>query len=243
LLSIGTFCFAQIPVPWSEIENLEKQGKYQDSLNILDSLYPKDGRIMYLLADYFYNGRKGIAIDKKKGIEFYQKAYSALIILAEKEDMEAQYMVGVCLQKGFNKNQEAVEWFSKAAHKGSPKAECMLSLCLLKGIGISKNSDEALNLLRKAVAKGSSQAKAYLASYYLGKKQNTQEGIKLAEESSNAGDPAGQYTLGMAYERGVGVEKDLEKALSLYGLAADQGLDDAQIRCRMISGKPEMEKK
>lgn len=88
----------------------------------------------------------------------------------------------------------------------------------------------AMNYLKRAVAQNNLTAKAYLASYYLGQKKNIQRGIILAKESCDAGNRAGQYTLGMAYERGIGVSKNDMKALRLYQLSADQGLDDARDR-------------
>ena len=217
LLIIANYCTAQNISRWDEIAKLQKQGKYLDTLNILDKLtLNDDGKALYVIADYFYNGRKDIVIDKNKGVEFYKKSYKVLIVQAEKGNAEAQYMLAVCLQNGFSNNKEAVIWLEKSYKQGNLKAQCAYAICLMTGKGISRNSETALDVMQKAVVKGSDDAKAYLASYYLEKKQNVQQGIKLAKESADAENPAGQYTLGMAYEKGIGIERDMTKAIALY---------------------------
>jgi TPR repeat protein len=47
--------------------------------------------------------------------------------------------------------------------------------------------------------------------------------FQLVKEAADRGLARAQYTLGYFYEGGIGVEADVEKAFSYYGLAADQG--------------------
>jgi TPR repeat protein len=47
--------------------------------------------------------------------------------------------------------------------------------------------------------------------------------FQLVKEAADRGLARAQYTLGYFYEGGIGVEVDVEKAFSFYGLAADQG--------------------
>lgn len=50
---------------------------------------------------------------------------------------------------------------------------------------------------------------------------------KLVAEA-NQGDKAAQYQVGRMYERGKGVEQNIDEALAWYGKSAAQGLEDAQ---------------
>jgi hypothetical protein len=50
---------------------------------------------------------------------------------------------------------------------------------------------------------------------------------KLAKEAA-AGDAYAQLNLGAAYDNGIGVEHDIDKALQWYQKAAEQGLAEAQ---------------
>ncbi len=49
--------------------------------------------------------------------------------------------------------------------------------------------------------------------------------FRLAADQDNA---HAQYSLGVFYEKGVGVDQDLREAVKLYRLSADQGNPNAQ---------------
>lgn len=46
---------------------------------------------------------------------------------------------------------------------------------------------------------------------------------------ANQGNPEAQFHLGLAYQEGEGVEKDMSKAISLFRLSAEQGNEKAMI--------------
>ena len=50
-------------------------------------------------------------------------------------------------------------------------------------------------------------------------------------------DPRAAYNLGALYEKGKGVEKDLNKAYRYYELAAEFGLDVAKIKMSELKNK------
>ncbi len=52
--------------------------------------------------------------------------------------------------------------------------------------------------------------------------------IKAQTLKADRGDAEAQNNLGVAYESGSGVLKDMKKAIKYYKLAADQGYGDAQ---------------
>ena len=57
----------------------------------------------------------------------------------------------------------------------------------------------------------------------IGTEKNTKEGMRLLEESGRRGDSEAQCLLGEIYEKGILVQKDLQKAQKWYGEAAAQG--------------------
>ena len=57
-----------------------------------------------------------------------------------------------------------------------------------------------------------------------------EEWLPLAE----LGDAEAQYNLGVMYDEGAGIEKDLVKAAAWYRKAADQGFIDAQTNLGMM---------
>ena len=56
----------------------------------------------------------------------------------------------------------------------------------------------------------------------IGTEKNTKEGMRLLEESGRRGDSEAQCLLGEIYEKGILVQKDLQKAQKWYGEAAAQ---------------------
>lgn len=52
--------------------------------------------------------------------------------------------------------------------------------------------------------------------------------INTLQQSAEAGDAYAQLNLGAAYDNGIGVERNLEKALLWYEKAAEQGVAEAQ---------------
>ncbi len=53
-------------------------------------------------------------------------------------------------------------------------------------------------------------------------------------EAADQGDAQAQMHLGYLYEQGLGVERDLERALALYRRAAQAGLADAQYQLGLM---------
>ena len=54
------------------------------------------------------------------------------------------------------------------------------------------------------------------------------ETVLLYRAAAEQGQAAGQYNLGVLYEKGEGVPKDTAEMFRLLQLAADQGFDDAR---------------
>ncbi len=60
------------------------------------------------------------------------------------------------------------------------------------------------------------------------------EAILLIQKSADAGYAEAQYYLGLCYEQGTVVPKDIDIAKKWYGLAADQGNPQAQYRLGLL---------
>ena len=183
--------------------------------------------ILMSAACYLYEGRKNIAINRSKAMEF-------LLLLDKrlnhKQDPRSLFYKGLITKYSSQNSQLAYDYMKMAADAGYSDAQAEVAIMLIKGTGVKADPALAMTYLEKAAAQNNLTAKAYLALYHLGRQKNIAQGIRLARESSDAGNRAGQYTLGMAYEKGIGVENNDRKALRLYQPAADQGLDDARHR-------------
>ncbi|MET3928104.1 tetratricopeptide repeat protein [Devosia sp. 2618] len=97
---------------------------------------------------------------------------------------------------------------------------------------------EAIVLLEPAAAAGNPLAQQMLGDILIdglgGTPVDEKRGVELLASSSAAGFAPGQNSLGVSYERGQGVAKDLPRAAKLYGAAAKQGMAVAQVNLGIL---------
>ncbi|OON96504.1 MAG: hypothetical protein ATN31_01785 [Candidatus Epulonipiscioides saccharophilum] len=127
-----------------------------------------------------------------------------LKLMAENDDIQAQYQLGLCYKKGLGviKNAEtAFVWLEKAAQKDHAEAQCELAAAYAKGDFTQKN----------------------LKWYYGdGAKQDLENSIFWYKKSAYQGVSEAQYQLARCYKKGLGVEKNILEAIFWYEKAADQ---------------------
>lgn len=84
-----------------------------------------------------------------------------------------------------------------------------------------------LDYLEFAAAEGNVEARLVLGQQYLTGEEEARKDEKKAFEffgrAANSGSGYGKYCLGFMYGNGLGVEKDLQKAVIWYVMAASQG--------------------
>jgi len=96
---------------------------------------------------------------------FGQDNIKALRQIAEHGDAEAQYLLGVCYDRGGGVPQdynEAVRWYRLAAEQGFVPACCSIGVCYARGEGVAKNYRVAAEWLHIAAEKGVAEAQMYL---------------------------------------------------------------------------------
>ena len=78
----------------ASIYQLESKGLYSKVITICDS--DDSAMALCIQGDYLYHGRKGVSVDKDRGMELYKKALALLLIDAESGNADAQYWVARC---------------------------------------------------------------------------------------------------------------------------------------------------
>ncbi|WP_209000976.1 caspase family protein [Stappia sp. BW2] len=84
--------------------------------------------------------------------------------------------------------------------------------------------------LQVAAREGDSRALKGLAYMRLNPSEDRYDPSRAAaflEKAAEAGDPEAMFELARMYERGIGVEQDVDKALELFRQSADEGFADA----------------
>ena len=179
-------------------------------------------------AQYYLGLHCEVENNMVEAAEWYRKA-------ADQNDLDAQYKLGVCYEKGEGVGKdlkEAAKWYRKAAEKGIVEAQIALGACYENGRGLPPNCKEAVNWYRKAADRKNPEAQYRLGSCFENRKEVRSEDkaaiwYRRAAENGHAG---AQYKIAQFYETGKGVEKNMNEAISWYSKSAEQGNLDAQLR-------------
>ena len=106
-----------------------------------------------LLGICYFDGI-GVAVDRKKAVDLYQRA-------ADKGDAEGQGLLGNAYKMVQNYD-EAFKWFEKAAEQNVPASaapQYQLGLCYAAGTGVAHDIDKARYWIKKAADNGNPEAK------------------------------------------------------------------------------------
>jgi TPR repeat protein len=127
----------------------------------------------------------------------------------------------------------AVVPLQQAIALGDLPSHALMAWLLLWGReGVAKDRDRGFELAEEGARAGCRHCQGVMACcrlYGYGCEKDEERSLELALESSGRGSRYGQVTLGEVHHYGeAGVAKDYQKAVALYGMAAAQGLDEAQ---------------
>lgn len=128
---------------------------------------------------------------------------------------------------------EAIKLMREAADKGDPDATYYLGYAHLKGEGVPKNVAEGLKHIQLAASKWQRDAQETLGSLYLEGEEverNVDEGARLLGLAASQGDKYALAGLGELLLDGTLGAPDPERALTYLRRAAQEGVEDAQVR-------------
>ena len=141
--------------------------------------------------------------------------------LAEKNILQAQNDLGVAYMTGDGVGQDenkAVYWFHRASTQGNPEATANLGMCLLLGKGISKDIKAALYVLESAYLMGIPHIMKNIFDAISNQDVDISEILSLSEK----GNAQAEWVLGLCYDQGLFIEKDLRKAMDLFKSASQK---------------------
>lgn len=188
--------------------------------------------------------QKAILAYKSKS---YIKAFKIWHYLASKNDLAAQYNVGVMYEKGLGIMEDlfqALSWYKVAAKQNHKDAQYNIGHLYEHGNGIKQDYVTAIKWYRSACNNDDQQAMMKLnqlktkiesrinrdedgfAAYQIGDYRRAAETWFLEAENKNI---KAQYNIGLLYLSGEGVVRDEWEGLQWITAAADNGLMEAQV--------------
>ena len=149
----------------------------------------------------------------------YQQAMADWKPLAEKNNPDALYNIGLLYMKGLGVEKDyraAKHWFKQAAKYGSVDAAYNLGVMYKKRRFGYPSSKDALYWWRQAAERGHAPSQFNLGvmlAYGNGTKKDTDAALKLWQKAARQGNPDAIATLARVYEQGLfGIPKDPAKA-------------------------------
>ncbi len=180
-----------------------------------------DADVQLLLGHYFDTGEGD---DTLQAETWFRRA-------AEQGNSEAQYYFGLYLYHGDGTGKDlaqAVAWYKAAAEQEYAPAQYLLGNALRLGNGVKKDKAAAIQWYRKAAEQGYAEAQFELGRCYYngdGLVENKQQAWQWFSEAAEQGNAMAQFLMGTAYLLGKNsVERDIDKAVALFQLSADQDL-------------------
>lgn len=152
-----------------------------------------------------YETGSGIEKNEAKAIELYRKS-------AEQGFDGGQYAIGVRLvqEKDVAKQNEGVEWLTKAAEQGNADAQTVLGIYYG-----DKDAAQSLAWYRQAADQGVGKAQWEVGRtlHLSNDKTKQREAIPWLTKAAEQGVPKAMMVLGRCYADGIGVEKNMKKAI------------------------------
>ena len=146
-------------------------------------------------------------------------------LAAEHGFLPAQQFMGRYALLEEKNTEQALYWFKKAADQNDTQAQMYCAAAYLFGVGVKENSDIARKYYIAAAKNGDSIAQYTVAQSFLESHQSSNKTLSLIwlNKSVAQNNPEAQVMLGELYANGKYVEKDMNKARELVGLALAQG--------------------
>lgn len=148
-----------------------------------------------------------------------EKAFAYFLSASKKGNIEAQYRVGLCFEKGYGvyiNEEKAVYWYKKSAESNNPISIYYLATVYQRLLPENKRDyNRALELYKIAFRGGVAEAAKKIGDMYakgMGVNRNDITAAEWYEKGADMGSPWAMYYLYLAYMNGTGVELNNEIA-------------------------------
>eukprot|EP01123_Difflugia_compressa_P003985 TRINITY_DN15310_c0_g1_i1.p1 TRINITY_DN15310_c0_g1~~TRINITY_DN15310_c0_g1_i1.p1 ORF type:complete len:522 (+),score=122.04 TRINITY_DN15310_c0_g1_i1:216-1568(+) len=174
----------------------------------------------------------GIEADDEKALSFYQ-------IAAEDGMPIAQFKVGLFNQMGYGckvNYGRAFLWYERAVAQNQGDALTALGEFYERGWGVEKNIKQALEYHHRAFDFGFKDSLSHLGRIYksIGDYDKALEYLNLTVQYDET-DADSFYLLGEMYDKGYGIEKNIETAINFYEKSIENENDNRDSLVALIN--------
>lgn len=139
----------------------------------------------------------------------YNQAMQAWLPLAEADNADAQYNMGLLYMKGLGVKKDhltAIKWFKRAAHYGSQDAAYNLGVLYKAGEAFHPSNKNAVYWWKQAADAGHAESQynmGVMSAYGYGIQKNVEAAIRYWESAANQGQPESRQLLYKIYSEGL----------------------------------------
>ena len=193
----------------------------------------------YSLAGLYYRGQ-GVMQNYETAFELYRRSANQGNPYADYE-LAKMFRDGIGTQKNTNKAGEhfkcAFTGFSSLeAESHDDKLQYRLGQMLYTGTGTQKDILASLFYFEKAAKVGNGNAQYMLGKLWLETGTgDPEQAVEWLTKAADGGNAAAQYALAKCYRDGTHVKKDIQKAIALFTLSAEQKNDVRKPICGLAS--------
>lgn len=117
----------------------------------------------------------------------------------------------------------AFKWASKAAASGHKKAHYLCAYAYLFGTGVEKNIEKACAMFENEISEGNYYGYFGFGLYYEEVIKDYERALAFYQEGAVNGIDGAKARIGWMYEKGIGVDKNLFKAIGIYTELSEKG--------------------
>lgn len=170
--------------------------------------------------------------DENSGVKDYDKMFEWCFKAAEKGDAAGQYLLGECFLNGYGVSEDidkAVDWYTLAAEAGNVMSMVRLGRLMTAPDSEVKDIEQGVKWLTRAAEEGDAEAQSELGALYLDLDdsgtvaRDVIAGIDWLKKSAAQAYGPSECMLGVFHFQGIGVEKNLVLAKSLFEKALEHG--------------------
>ena len=172
----------------------------------------------------------GVKQDKQRASCLYREAMN-------QGDKKAKHNLALLyiMQEGESDNVSAgIQMLQELADEGDAFSIYSLGGCYMNGKGVIQDISKGLELYQTASNLGLGIATYSIGAYYMNDCHNSAKGIEYCEKAAEQGFALAASILEQIYEEGMGVEKDLDKAMIYLKRAAELGDAQCQLKYGML---------
>ena len=169
-----------------------------------------------------------------------EKQWSTAVFYLEKAASQQYGLAAFTLGLYYHEKEpqvplKAFEWFMVAAKQKHTEAEYYVGLYYQNGKGVAQNIEQAVLWYERAALKQDKNALYHLAMILIKQEEKDYSLIaRLLEQAASLDHPHAQYNLAVMYQKGDGVEQNMNKSFFWYEKAAHSNLVIAQYNLGMI---------